>query len=69
VGHILALPKSVGAAGRLVLVVWPPLPVYVAGSMHTVFAQPKCDPHAAVKYCRNVLYGGHISQSLALFEP
>jgi hypothetical protein len=25
---------------------------------------PKCDPHAVVKYCCNVLNGGYISQSL-----
>jgi hypothetical protein len=31
--------------------------------------RPKCDPHAVTKCCHNVLDGGHIAQSLALFWP
>jgi hypothetical protein len=33
------------------------------------FLRAKCAPYAMIKYCHNVLYGGHISQSLALFGP
>jgi hypothetical protein len=32
-------------------------------------SRPKCDPNALTQYCHNVLGGGHISQSLALFWP
>jgi hypothetical protein len=31
--------------------------------------RPKCDPHAVVTFCHNVLDGGQISQSLAVCWP
>jgi hypothetical protein len=39
-------------------------------TLHALFlVRLKCDPLEALKCWHNVLGGGHISQSLALFEP
>jgi hypothetical protein len=50
---------------------WPiPTTAATAAAHAHCFCQgPNVTPHAMIKYCHNVLRGGHIPHSLALFGP